>query len=211
MQIPISPNFFCDGGGYLLTSSSLGGSNLTPSQISDIVFNGSDQDIAPLLSQGVCMPLLFESDCALDRQTLFVLGDLTLQQERAWQARLTWKLEIPCGKLVLLCGCMAEDLAHAISGEPPEEHYEIFQVIDVPPNSYLVEIYAYPSSSTILMTLNDEAYEAYVESMPEQDYDNEGNLTLVSYIIRLSPLKDFKGELSLPQTTDAWLDTFTFR
>lgn len=87
--IPISPQFFCDGDGYVLTSASLGGSNLTPSQISDIVLNGSAQDITPLLDQGICMPILFESDCALDRKTLFVLGDLTPQQEQGWQARLT--------------------------------------------------------------------------------------------------------------------------
>lgn len=211
MQIPISPNFFCDGGGYLLTSSSLGGSNLTPNQISDIVLNGTAQDIAPLLSQGVCMPLLFEGDCALDRGTLFVVGDLTPQQEAEWQAKLTWKLDIPCGKLILLCSCMAEDLAHAISGEPPEEHYEIFQVIDVPPDSYLVEIYAYSPSLTVLMTLSDQEYEDYTSTMPEQDYEDDGNLTLVRYIVRLSPLQNFNGELVLPQTTDAWLDTFTFR
>lgn len=211
MQIPISPNFFCDGGGYLLTSSSLGGSNLTPNQISDIVLNGTAQDIAPLLSQGVCMPLLFEGDCALDRGTLFVVGDLTPQQEAEWQAKLTWKLDIPCGKLILLCSCMAEDLAQAISGEPPEEHYEIFQVIDVPPDSYLVEIYAYSPSLTVLMTLSNQEYEDYTSTMPEQDYEDDGNLTLVRYIVRLSPLQNFNGELVLPQTTDAWLDTFTFR
>ncbi|MEY3299543.1 MAG: hypothetical protein RLZZ597_2803 [Cyanobacteriota bacterium] len=211
MQISISPNFFCDGGGYLLTSASLGGSNLTPSQIADIVLNGTAQDIAPLLFQGICMPLLFEGDCALDRGTLFVVGDLTPQQEAEWQAKLTWKLEIPCGKLILLCSCMAEDLAHAISGEPPEEHYEIFQVVDVPPGSYLVEVYAYPPSLTVLMTLSDQEYEDYTRGMPEQDYDDDSNLTLVRYIVQLSPLQNFKGELVLPQTTDAWLDTFTLR
>ncbi len=211
MQIPVSPNFFCDGGGYLLTSASLGGSNLTPSQISDIVLNGMAQDIVPLLSQGICMPLLFEGDCSLDRGTLFVVGDLTPQQEAEWQAKLTGKLEIPCGKLILLCSCMAEDLAHAISGEPPEEHYEIFQVIDVPPDSYLVEVYAYPLSLTVLMTLSDQEYEDYTRGIPEQDYDDDGNLTLVRYIVRLSPLQNLNGELTLPQTTDAWLDTFTFR
>lgn len=106
---------------------------------------------------------------------------------------------------------MAEDLAQAISGEPPEEHYEIFQVIDVPPDSYLVEIYAYSPSLTVLMTLSNQEYEDYTSTMPEQDYEDDGNLTLVRYIVRLSPLQNFNGELVLPQTTDAWLDTFTFR
>lgn len=208
-HIPIAPHFFCDGQGYVLTSSSLGGSMLTPKQIADLVLDGSAQEIAPLLTQGICLPVLFDSDCALDRQTLFVLGDLTPEQEQTWQARLTWKLEIPCGKLILLCSCTADDLAHAISGQPPQEDFEIFQVIDVPPNSYLVEIYAYPSSATVLMTLSDADYAEYETTMLEPDYDDAGHLTLVSYIIRLSPLKD---ELELPPMDDhAWLSTFTFR
>lgn len=201
--IPISPNFFCDGDGYVLTSTSLGGSGLTPSQVSDIVLDGSAQDIAPLLAQGVCMPILFESECALDKRTLFVLGDLTPEHEQTWQARLTWKLEIPCGKLVLLCSCTPEELAYAISGSPPKEHYEIFQVIDVPPGSYLVEICAYPDSSTVLMTLSEEAYEEYEKSLLEK-----GDNDTLSYIIRLSPLKTTP---ELPQTNGAWFGTFTFR
>lgn len=207
-QIPISPHFFCDGAGYVLTSSSLGGSNLTPGQISSIVLDGSADDMTPLLTQGICMPILFDGDCALDRSTLFVLGDLTPEQERNWKARLTWKLRIPCGKLVLLCSCTAEDLAHAISGRPPTKHFEIFQVIDIPPDSYLVEIYAYSSSSTVIMTLDDEEYEEFEKTMPEKDYDKEGNLTLVNYIIRLSSLT---SEPNMPQHSGSWFDTFAFR
>ena len=207
-QIPISPDFFCDGAGYVLTSSSLGGSNLTPDQISDIVLNDSADDMTPLLTQGICMPILFDSDCALDRSTLFILGNLTPEQERDWCARLTWKLHIPCGKLILLCSCTAEDLAHAVSGRSPKEHFEIFQVIDIPPDSYLVEIYAYPSSSTVIMTLDDEEYEEFEKTMPEKEYDEAGNLTLVNYIIRLSPLT---SEPEMPHHSGSWLDTFTFR
>lgn len=201
-RIPIAPDFFCDGHGYVLTSASLGGSGLTPSQLSELVLNGSADDIAPLLDQGICLPILFESDCALDRNTLFVIGDLTHHEENDWLARLTWKLNIPCGKLILLCSCVAEDVAQAIAGIPPKEDFVIFQVIDVPPDFYKVDIYAYPSSTTVLMTLSDEEYEAY------NDYDDEGNLTSIGYIIRLSPLQE---ELQLPETNDAWLDNFTFR
>jgi len=210
-RIPISPDFFCDGHGYVLTSASLGGSGLNPSQFSDLVLNGSSDDIAPLLAQGICMPILFESDCSLDRKTLFVIGNLTNQEENDWRARLTWKLNIPCGKLILLCSCVTEDVAHAISGRPPRENFMIFQVIDVPPDLYKVDIYAYPSSPTFVETLDDKDYEKYEEKVLEldlDDYDNEGNLTSVGYIISLSPLK---AELQLPETSDAWLEKFTFR
>lgn len=207
-QIPISPHFFCDGNGYVLTSSSLGGSGLTPSQISEIVLNGSAEEMAPLLAAGICLPVLFDSDCALDRGTLFVLGDLTPEQAQTWQAQLTWKLAIPCGRLILLCSCLAEDLAHAISGRPAQEHHEIFQVIEVPPDSYQVDLYAYPASSTVIETLDDAAYEAYEASLPDKDYDSAGNLTLVNYIIRLSPLNH---EPAMPHRNGAWFDNFTFR
>ncbi len=210
LRIPISPYFFCDGDGYVLTSASLGGSALTPSQISDIVLNGSAQDIAPLLDQGICMPILFNGYCVLDRKTLFVIGDLTNQEQNDWCARLTWKLNIPCGKLILLCSCVAEDLSHAISGKPPRENFMIFQVIDVPPDFYEVNIYAYSSSPTFMETLDDEEYERYQEKLESDldDYDNEGKLTSVGYIICLSPLN---GELPLPEMTGSWFEKFTFR
>jgi hypothetical protein len=211
-RIPISRHFFCDGHGYVLTSASLGGSDLNPSQFSDLVLDGSADDIAPLLEQGICLPILFESDCALDQKTLFVIGQLMPQEEQDWCARLTWKLNIPCGKLILLCSCVAEDVAHAISGEPPQENFMIFQVIDVPPDFYEVNIYAYPGSPTFLETLDDDEYERYEAEMLTldlDDYDNKGNLTSVGYITRLSPLMN--KELDLPETNDAWLEKFTFR
>lgn len=211
-RIPISSHFFCDGHGYVLTSASLGGSDLSPIQFSELVLNGSSDAIAPLLAQGICMPILFESDCALDRKTLFVIGKLTPQEENDWCARLTWKLNIPCGKLILLCSCVAEDVAHAISGKPPREDFMIFQVIDVPPDLYEVNIYAYSSSPTFIETLDEEEYERYEKEMIEldlDDYDSQGNLISVGYIICLSPLTNM--ELDLPETNDAWLEKFTFR
>jgi hypothetical protein len=126
-RIPISPEFFCDGHFYVLTSTSLGGSSFTPSDISNILGESNEGGIEQLLQQGVCIPLYFDPDCELDGCTLFVLGDLTEEEENQWVGKLSWKLNIPCGKLVLLCGGGDEDeLAYAISGNPPKEHYEIF-------------------------------------------------------------------------------------
>jgi hypothetical protein len=126
-RIPISPEFFCDGHFYVLTSTSLGGSSFTLSDISNILGESNEGGIEQLLQQGVCIPLYFDPDCELDGCTLFVLGDLTEEEENQWVGKLSWKLNIPCGKLVLLCGGGDEDeLAYAISGNPPKEHYEIF-------------------------------------------------------------------------------------
>ncbi|VXD23390.1 hypothetical protein [Planktothrix paucivesiculata] len=213
IRIPISPNFFCDGHDYLLTSASLGGSNLEPTQLSNILLNGTAQEIEPLLRQGICIPVGFDGDCALDRATLIVVGNLTQEEEDQWLGRLAWKLNIPCGKFVVLCGGgYAEDLAHAISGNPPQENYEIFQVFDVPPAEYLVEIYAYQSSLTAYQHLSSLKHSKDFnedDDLEEEGYDENGNLILVSYIIRLTPLDieppfphlDFHG----------WCDQFEFR
>ncbi|MBD2231688.1 hypothetical protein [Phormidium tenue] len=194
-RVPISPNFFCDGGGYLLTSSSLGGSGLDPTVLSQTILDSTPATIEPLLRQGVCIPLAFDGDCALDRSTLFVLGDLTEPEQSSWLGRFTWKLAIPCGKLVLLCGGgYADDLVHAISGRPADQHYEVFQVIEVPPATYRVDVYAYATSMTARIHFNDNPDNQDFDDLDDA-YDEAGNPTLVSYIIQLSPLM---GELPLP-------------
>jgi hypothetical protein len=214
IRIPISPNFFCDGHGYLITSSSLGGSEIEPAQLSHILINGSSEEMASLLHQGICIPICFDGGCAMDRSTLIVVGDLTKSEQDQWLGKFVWKLNIPCGKLVLLCGGgYAEDLAHAISGKPPKEHYEIFQVFDIPPDEYLVEIYAYKSSLTVYQYLSslqeneDEDFDD--DDFDDDDYDQSGNLKKVSYIIRLIPLD---MEPPFPQLdAEGWCEEFEFR
>ncbi len=210
--ISISSGFFCDGHCYLLTSASFGGSGLTAEEMQNILFEENDEKTTRLLlEKGVCFPVCFPGDCALDSATLFVLGDLTEQEARDWQARLAWKLNIPCGKLILCCGCLAEDLEPATEGEKPDPHYEIYQVIDIPPDEYAVEIYAYSSSQTVRIVLDDDEYD-------EGEYDDEESAGSeadrlenggAAYIIRLTPLD---GESpSLPKIEDGWFQQFEFR
>jgi hypothetical protein len=191
--IPISKDFFCDGSSYLLTSSSLGGSGLTAEEMQDIIFEESNEKTTRrLLEKGVCIPIFFPGDCALDGETEFVLGDLTEREEQAWQARFVWKLNIPCGKLILCCGCLAEDLEPALAGEKPDPHYTIYQVIDVPPDEYKVEIYAYDGSQTVRVAL-----------------DNDETGDGAGYVIRLTPLG---GEaLGVPEIEGGWFHKFEFR
>jgi hypothetical protein len=213
-SIPIAKDFFCDGHYYVLTSASLGGSNLTPEQISPILASADEQEITELLRQGVCIPLFFNGDCALDGHTIFVLGDLTEQEEQNWIGRLSWKLNIPCGKLILLCGGGdAGELAEAISGNPPQPNYEIFQVIDVPPAAYLVEIYAYLSSMTVQLSLEeyDENWNLKENEVLKQWYEaNRSGLPDIGYIIRLSLLN---AEPAFPTLVPeiGWCGVFEFR
>ncbi|CAN1212349.1 DUF4261 domain-containing protein [Tumidithrix helvetica PCC 7403] len=189
IRIPISPEFFCDGGYYVLTSTSLGGGNFTPSEISTSLGDGNEAQVEELLKQGVCIPLFFEADCEIDRGTLFVIGDLTEEEASGWVGKLVAKLNIPCGKLVLLCGGGHEDMiAEAISGNPPNPNYVVFQAIDVPPDEYQVEIYAYLPSSSARNYIEDrlEEQEPSIQDwFHRNQYDLEDG---IGYIIRLTPL-----------------------
>lgn len=213
-SIPIEKEFFCDGPYYVLTSTSLGGSGLEPEEISEVLSGSDEQKIAELLRAGVCIPLFFDGDCALDGGTLFVLGDLTAQEEHNWIGRLSWKLNIPCGKFVILCGGGdADELADAISGNPPQPDYQIFQVVDVPPAEYLVEVYAYLSSMTVQRSLHsyDKNWNLSENEALRQWYqENRPGILNLGYIIRLVPLET---EPPFPKLVSeiGWCGEFEFR
>jgi hypothetical protein len=231
MSDPLKPReyflseYFCDGSFYVLTSTSLGGSNFTPQEIAAILRGGgSSSESENLLQQGVCMPLSFPGDCALD-SAIFILGDLTEQEENEWIGRIIWKLNIPCGKLVILCGGGDPgEFEHAVSGEPPEKHYQIFQVIEVPPGEYLVEVYAYVSSMTVDFYFEeDESLETWfqrtrpglelplwLQHFREQGFMGDLDHELVSYLIRLAPLQA-APQLPQPVAEMGWFEEFEFR
>jgi hypothetical protein len=223
-RIHISKEFFCDGHCYLLTSQSLGGSGISPEELSQTMFSGDESKIGKLLEQGVCFPVCFEGDCALDGGTLFVIGDLNEQEEKDWVARLAWKLNIPCGKLIFCCGCCEDELVPAAAGEPPPKHYEIYELIDVPPGEYLVEIYAYFSSMTVQVALEDYDEDEYdpkdfalfkkdrrfLEAKKKYEWyqKNRPGVDGVDYIIRLKPLEN---EPRMPRLDQGWFEEFEFR
>jgi hypothetical protein len=209
--ISISKNFFCDGHCYVLTSASLGGSGLSVDEMSDILLEGNQDKTLELVKKGVCLPVCFEGDCALDSETLFVVGDLSEQEEKDWIARLRSKLNIPCGKLIICCGCLAEDLEPAVAGEKPDPHYEIYQVIDVPPAEYLVEIYAFLSSMTVQVSLDDyddEGNYAEDDELARWYVENRPGVDGTSYVIRLTPLADQPASAEMEA---GWLEKFEFR
>lgn len=213
-SIPISKKFFCDGHYYVLTSASLGGSHLSPEALSHILASAKEPEIESLLEQGICLPLCFDGDCALDGNTIFVLGDLTAAEEQNWIARLSGKLNIPCGKFIFLCGGGdAEELAYAVSGNPPKPNYEIFQSLDVPPSEYLVEVYAYLSSMTVQMSLEyyDQNWNLVENESLKQWYEaNRPGIADTDYIIRLVPLDTEPPRPKLVSEI-GWCGEFEFR
>jgi hypothetical protein len=148
-----------------------------------------------LLRRGVCLPLFFDADCVLDGNTSFVVGPLDDAHERGWVLRLTGRLSIPCGKLVLLAGGGdGDELARAVSGKPPEPNYCIYQTIDVPPGDWRVDVLAYPGSTSLglyhMDIEDDDELEAMYAHLPPVD---EG------YVVHLTPLT---GELPLPELVE---------
>ena len=144
--IPVNEAFFNDGAWYVLSSSSLGGSGLGPGEISEKLQSDDKNVIAELLEKGICLPLFFGCDCALD-SAIIVLGNLSEREEAEWLGRIRIKLQIPCGEFMLMGGGMDEDFEEALPNfKPTDEHYQFFQKIELEPGSYLVEVYAFLGS-----------------------------------------------------------------
>jgi len=204
-QIPLDENFFCDGAYYLLTSHSLGKSGIDPHALADILGSPTASQMNDLLRKGVCLPLAFEGDCAMDGGTLFVVGELDARHEKAWIACLTSKLSIPCGKFVMLCGGGDGDgLARAVSGKPADEDYCIYQTTDVPPGDYRVDVLAYLDSDTVMFMDEDSDEDAIREKYAHLPKVDE------RYVVHLTPLED---DVPLPPLVDEvnWPGVFEFR
>lgn len=222
--IRLREKFFCDGAYYVFTSSSLGGSGLTAEDVASDLGAGDEAKTSKLLKGGVCIPVFFPGDCAFDN-AIVVIGDLTEQEENEWIGRITAKLDIPCGKLVVLCGGGEEDFMEAaLSGEGFNGYKDYFQIIDVEPGKYLVEILAYVSSMTVDFYFEegeplDEWFHQtrpgadlpkWLQSFKSAGFIGELSDELVSYILRLSPLLT---EPPLPELVDeiGWCGEFEFR
>lgn len=222
--IPLRKGYFCDGPYYVITSSSLGGTGLTPDDVASELREADEAKTAKLMKLGVCVPIFFPGDCAFDN-AIVVIGDLTEQEQSEWIGHISSKLSIPCGKLVVLCGGGEEDfLEAAISGKGYNGYKDYFQIIEVPPGEYLVEVYAYVSSMTVDFYFDEgePLDEWFRKTRPGMDlpkwlqtFKSEGYIgglgnKLVSYILRLSPLV---SEPPLPKLVDeiGWCGEFEFR
>jgi hypothetical protein len=205
--IPIDARFFNDGAWYVLSSTSLGGSQFSPEQMVNKL-QGEMDDIRQLLTTGVCLPLFFPGDCALDK-AIIVIGDLTEQQEREWLGRIQSKLHIPCGEFVLLGGGGSEENWEAVLNHfsPPNPHFMNFQKVRLAPGDYLVEVYAFLGSMNFNFELDDigaknwqrwlkldeideSKHPAWFKFLLENDYIDSEQFGLQEYIIRLSPLQE---------------------
>lgn len=81
-----------------------------------------------------------------------VLNDELKDEENEWMARVTGRLNIPCGK-AMVCGGFDPDVFHEFdeSGES-----EFIAVVDIPPGAYRVDIYTYLNSINGKLCLSED-------------------------------------------------------
>jgi hypothetical protein len=202
--LPLPEKFFCDGPYYVLTSTSLGGSSLTPESLAEMLRTGEETTMDSLLAKGLCLPLFFPGDCAFDGAIL-VLGELTPDEEAEWIGRIQSKLHIPCGQLLLVCGGgSSEDWLGAMGGEGLQGYRDYFQTIDIPAGDYLVEVLAYVSSMSVdfhweaengdaladwfYQTRPGEVLPPWITTFQESGFIGELSDELVTYLLHLTPL-----------------------
>jgi hypothetical protein len=226
--IPLSEAFFNDGYWYVLSSTSLGKSKLSAAQITERLQSRSREHIEPLLAKGVCLPLFFPGDCALDH-AIVVIGDLTEQEEAEWIGRMRAKLAIPCGEFMVMGGGLEEDFEVSLNHfTAPNPHFVFFEKFKVDPGVYLIEVYAFISSMTANFafekwseneesledwwkrTRYDQPYPPWLSSYLEEEYVDSEDHDLVEYIIRLSLLTE---EVALPEMDEEhqWCGEFELR
>lgn len=206
--VPVRESFFCDGAWYVLASSSLGGSGLSAAELGAKLQEDDPAVIARLLTDGVCFPLHFPGDCALD-DAVIIVGDLTEEEEQEWIGRIRSKLEIPCGEFMLMGGGLDEDFEVALpNAEAPDPHFVFFQKVSVPPGTYLVELYSFLGSMPVNFaweelpedaesfeewwkrTRVDQPEAEWISFFNEEEYVDSEDFDLLEHIIRIAPLTE---------------------
>lgn len=224
--IPLKQAFFNDGYWYFLSSSSLGKTPLSPEQIEGRLQSEQPEAIQELLDRGVCLPLYFDGDCALDKAVV-ILGELSPAEEAQWIGRLSSWLHMPCGEFMLMGGGLAESIAEASRHfEPPDPHFSYFQKFKVPPGDYQIDVYAFIGSLTVnehwRELQQDEDLRAWwqrsypqteaadwIQELEQHDYVDE-DLKLLEYIIQLRPLKE-KPQRPQQEADTQWCGVFEIR
>lgn len=212
----INKDFFCDGHYYLLTSSNLGESNIKPDKISNELLQ-NPEGIVELLEKGIAIPLVFPGDCALDQVTTFILGDLNEEEEKNWVGVLSSWLKITSGKFLLLAGGGdPNELENALNLVEQDENYIIYDVFDIPPDNYRVDIYCYIDSTTFECDFDYETLKIFRKPwkhIKEKEEYYKGNFLPIhsKYIINFKPLGNNQIDLPELEEETGWCGTFKYR
>lgn len=147
-----------DGGVLWLAPMNLGGESYQAQIVNHInaQFEGGETMMA-LVEQGLDIPVGFYGEGGYVPIRV-VIGNCTASESEGWTARITSKLDLSCGQLIVSCladpdafyddplpqpvNVRALEPAIAKLGESP--HCGDIVYVDVPPGEYWVDVYSYP-------------------------------------------------------------------
>ncbi len=100
---------------------------------------GDAQNLRQMIEQRAIMPMdLYQDDGYLVR---VVFGDLNEEEASQWTARARWKLNIPCGQLLITGALDNEAGFEAIKDG---DKFWLGGYVEVPAGEYDAEVYSYP-------------------------------------------------------------------
>jgi hypothetical protein len=191
------------------------------------VFDDQEQ-LRRMIQDGALMPMdLYQDDGYVVR---VVLGELNEQEATEWTARVRWKLNIPCGQL-LVTGAL--DNEEGFEEMRDGDKSWLGGYVEVPAGEYGVEVYSYPPGDLtsgwgqienfdgsglfkpsreiepekpmdyFARTRNGEAPPAWIR---EDGFVREGEY--INFVVRLAPLT---GDLSTPEFEEGGFLKWEFR
>ena len=117
-----------------------GGFSIVPSAAVDRIIEADRNDDLSIVVDHQAILISLYGDDSFPARVL-VGGSLTVDEDAEWIARATWKLNVPCGK-VLLCGGF-DPRALAAWRDHGNDWDGTVQPLEVPPGKYLVDVYTY--------------------------------------------------------------------
>lgn len=107
-------------------------------------FFGGRSGLRDLVLQGAVLPLALYQDDGYNVRVRS--GDLTAEEQSEWTSKVTWKLNLASGKMVV-SGVCDEDMDDELADFPKAEtggEYWTGCLVEMPPGEYEVSIYSYP-------------------------------------------------------------------
>jgi hypothetical protein len=107
-------------------------------------FVGGVKGLKDLVLQGAVLPMSLYQDDGYSVRV--VAGDLTAEEQSEWTSKISWKLNLTSGKMVI-SGVCDEDMDDELADFPAAEtggDYESGCVIEIPVGEYAVSVYSYP-------------------------------------------------------------------
>ncbi|HEX8367607.1 MAG TPA: hypothetical protein VF604_03490 [Pyrinomonadaceae bacterium] len=107
-------------------------------------FFGGKKGLKDLVLQGAVLPMSLYQDDGYNVRV--ATGNLTEEEQAEWTSKVSWKLHLASGKMVV-SGVCDEDMDDELADFPKAENngdYELGCLVEIPAGEYAVSIYSYP-------------------------------------------------------------------